>query len=389
MSNRVSGMNPRILRWARHTAGLSTGEVAAKLGKDAEIIEGWEAGVDVPTYVQLETLAYSVFKRPIALFFFPEPPEEPTLEQAFRTLPDFELASLDPATRQHIREARALQLALHELNDGENPSERQIHRDVAVDAEQSASQAAAEVRTYLGISLEAQIRWRTDEEALDEWRAAVEDAGVYVFKNSIPQREVSGFCLYDEEFPIIYINNSTAKTRQIFTLFHELAHVLLSTSSVTKLDDQYIRELAAEEKKVELFCNRFAAEFLLPEKRLRAEVAHFSSLDDELIERLANRYHVSREFVLRGLLDMGAVSHAQYERAAARWNQEYEAQRSGSGGGNYYSTQVSYLGDKYLGLTFGRFYQGAITLGQLADYLGVKAKNIPTLEQKFLQRAVR
>ena len=39
-----------------------------------------------------------------------------------------------------------------------------------------------------------------------------------------------GFCLQDDEFPIIYLNNSAAKSRQIFSLFHELAHLLLRTS---------------------------------------------------------------------------------------------------------------------------------------------------------------
>ena len=58
------------------------------------------------------------------------------------------------------------------------------------------------------------------------WRTAIEDAGVYVFKNTFKQENVSGFCLYDAEFPLIYVNNSTAKTRQSFTILHELGHLL-------------------------------------------------------------------------------------------------------------------------------------------------------------------
>jgi len=40
------------------------------------VIEGWEAGASAPTYPQLEALAYKVYKHPLALFFFPEPPED-------------------------------------------------------------------------------------------------------------------------------------------------------------------------------------------------------------------------------------------------------------------------------------------------------------------------
>src|SRR3546814_17029352 len=60
--------------------------------------------------------------------------------------------------------------------------------------------------------------------------------------------DFSGFCLYDEEFPIIYVNNSSAKTRQIFTYFHELAHLVFHTSGIAKVRDRYIERLAGDSK---------------------------------------------------------------------------------------------------------------------------------------------
>src|SRR3546814_19407488 len=68
------------------------------------------------------------------------------------------------------------------------------------------------VRRYLGVSLEQQCAWRDDETALKEWRAALQRVGVFVFKDAFRTDDFSGFCLYDEEFPIIYVNNSSAKT---------------------------------------------------------------------------------------------------------------------------------------------------------------------------------
>ncbi|KKL56723.1 hypothetical protein LCGC14_2242570, partial [marine sediment metagenome] len=38
-----------------------------------------------------ERLAYEIYKRPLALFFFPEPPEEETPKESFRTLPQEEI----------------------------------------------------------------------------------------------------------------------------------------------------------------------------------------------------------------------------------------------------------------------------------------------------------
>ncbi len=68
----------------------------------------------------------------------------------------------------------------------------------------------------------------SDTIALKQWRQAVEDCGVFVFKAAFKQKDISGFCLMDESLPVIYLNNSTTKTRQIFSLLHELAHLLLS-----------------------------------------------------------------------------------------------------------------------------------------------------------------
>jgi len=387
MREPVTGINPKILVWARHRSGQSVDQVARALGKQPEIIQSWEAGASTPTYAQLEALAYKVYKRPIALFFFPEPPDEPEPEHSFRTLPEFEIEELSSDTRFHIRDARALQLALYELNGGKNPAPGKIFREIGTGAALSAMEIADRVRLSLEIDLETQkTEWRRPEEALKAWRKAVEDKGVFVFKSSLQQRDVSGFCLYDEELPIIYLNNSTATTRQIFTLFHELAHTLLRTSGVTKLDDRYIGSLSGEAKRVEVFCNRFAAEFLVPGSDFRRRVQRLRT-DDESVAVLAGEYKVSREVILRRLRDLDLVSQADYEERTARLRKEYENRPRGEGGGNYYATKASYLGETFLRLAFGRYYQGAISVQQLADFLNIRVSRVPGLEQLFLQKA--
>src|ERR1043165_1335422 len=114
MAHPVAGVNPTILAWARARSGQTLEQVAEALGKDPGVIRKWELGESAPTYVQLETLAYKLYKRPIALFFFPEPPDEPEPAQEFRTLPDFEIDDLAPDTRFKVRQALALQLSLSE-----------------------------------------------------------------------------------------------------------------------------------------------------------------------------------------------------------------------------------------------------------------------------------
>lgn len=149
MSDQVVGITPALLKWARERCGVTLEDVAAQLHKPVETIQNWEIGNDAPTYPQLETLAYKIYKRPLALFFFPEPPEEPGPRQAFRTLPDWEVHDLSSETRYRIRQAMALQSSLRELYDGTNPSERKVFREL--DFSDLGSATIFSVRHFLNL----------------------------------------------------------------------------------------------------------------------------------------------------------------------------------------------------------------------------------------------
>jgi Zn-dependent peptidase ImmA (M78 family)/transcriptional regulator with XRE-family HTH domain len=385
MAERVTGIQTSVLEWARKTQGLSIDEVARKLNRQPAEIAAWENGASAPTYPQLETLAYKIYKRPLAVFFLPQPPAEHEPEKEFRTLPDFDLEELTPDTRYQIRFAHFLQLSLKELNDNQNRAAHIIFRDVSLSTERGLTTQAAAIRDYLNVSLETQIRWRSSDVALKSWRNAVEEAGVFVFKQTFKEKQISGFCLLDAEFPIIYLNNSTSKTRQIFSLFHELGHLLFHINGISKFDTRYIANLRQPERRIEQFCNGFAAELLMPANDFNAQLQNYRRVGEEMIEGLADRYSVSREVVLRRLLDRGRVSQQVYEEKAAEW--AAQAEQRGGEGGNYYATQAAYLGEHYLKLVLGKHYQGRLTLEQAAEYLGVKPKNVIGLEAFALQGA--
>ncbi|MCY4528758.1 MAG: ImmA/IrrE family metallo-endopeptidase [Chloroflexi bacterium] len=385
MPNTLTGINPEVLRWARERSGLSLSDVARKFGKSPAAISDWETGGKAPTYVQLEKLAYQVYKRPVAIFFFPEPPDEPNKIGEFRTLPASERERLSSDTRYVVRLAETMQIALRELNSGVNPSPRKIFDDVLTFPNEPSDRLAERTRTYLGISIEDQRNWSSTGDALDSWRAAIEDSGIYVFKRSLKQRGISGFSLMDDQFPVIFLNNSTPSTRQIFTLWHEVAHILFSTSGVTKEDDSFIQLLVGESKVIEVQANAFAGEFLVPSKDFRSQI-HSGPYSDDYFNTMADRYHVSREVILRKHSDRGLVTQQFYEDKSREWREQFAASSSSSTGGNYYNTQVSYLGQKFLELVFSRYYQGRIDLSQLADYTNVKARNVAALEQAFMRK---
>lgn len=383
MAAPVTSVNSKILAWARERSGQTIDQVATAMNKDPEVIAAWESGTAWPSYPQLETLAYKIYKRPLAVFFFPAPPPEEDPATSFRTLPTFEIEELSADTRLKIRQARALQLSLAELNDGKNPAELKIH-DLKAGPNTSPSEMAATVRAYLAIDADTQRGWKNIDEALKAWRRAIEDKGIYIFKNSFKQKDVSGFCLYDAEFPIIYVNNSTAPARQIFTILHELGHILTATGGVTKRNDGYIAKLTGPDRQIEIFCNRFAAECLLPLAEFKKALGP-NPASDASITQIANAYRVSRHVVLLRLLGLDLIDQAFYAQKVAQWKADYDAKKPETPGGSYYATQGAYLGEKFLKLAFGKYYEGGISIDQLADHLNVKVSSVPGMEQLAMQ----
>jgi Zn-dependent peptidase ImmA (M78 family) len=378
MPNEQIPINPSLVSWARERVGLTIEEAGRTFHRIAE----WETGESFPTYAQLENLS-AKFKLPIAVFFFPAPPKIPPIKESFRTLPDAEFESLPSRIRILLRKAKALQINLSELTQGRNPAKRIITEDLPFDRRDDIGGMVAEVRAYLGVALDQQIGWPDIDTALKSWRRALVEAGVFVFKDAFRVEEFSGFCLYDDIFPIIYVNNSSAKTRQIFTLFHELAHLLFHTSGIDTLTDEYVPRLTKDAQAIEILCNRFAAQFLVPEDALTKALVG-REVSEATAEGLAVQFHVSREMIFRRFLDRGLIDQARYERAVKEWTAQYQ----GSGaGGDYYWTKLAYLGREYVELALSQYQKNRIDETQLAEYLDTKPRNIGALEEYFERSA--
>ena len=385
MAEYIQGINPDIVRWARERSGYTLEDVATSLNRDVETISDWESGEQAPTYVQLEKLA-DKYKRPVAMFFFPEPPHETDFVGQL-ALRSSEIEQLDPGIRILLRQARARQLSLMELNMEANPAETKIFRDLHAQLGDSPTELAQQTRAYLDISIDTQAGWNSAKEALGNWLESVEEKGIFVFKAAFQNDSVDGFCLVHEQFPVIYLNNSRSSVRQIFSLFHELAHLLLGENGIT-------RGINPVGEQIEVFCNQFAAEFLVPSGDFETRF-NDSLYDDTAIEELARHYKVSRPVILLKLVNRGIFTSEDYRQKTVQWTEEYESRLEGrvggesSGGGNYYNTHAVYLGYKFIELAFSRYHQGQCSMEELAEHLSVKAKNLHGLEDCLLRKITR
>lgn len=377
MARETLPITPSVLKWARERAGHSIDEIK----KDFTGIEEWEAGVSGPTYPQLERLSEKL-RLPVAVFFFPAPPNVPPIRESFRTLSDSDFEALPPRVKLMLRRAKAMQLNLADLNDGRNPQSRMITRDLSFPVTVDVRLMASRVRNYLGVSVEEQREWRNADAALEHWRREITSVGVFIFKDAFKADEYSGFCIYDDEFPIIYLNNTATKTRQIFTLFHELAHLIFRTSGIDTELDELENRVPGAARQIEALCNRFAAEFLLPDTELTAAIAG-QSINREMAASIASAFSVSREVVYRKLLEKRLISSAEYRSAVSAWRLH---QRKEGGGGDYYNTKMAYLGASYVRLAFNKYYQNRIDDVQLAEYLNITPRNLSAFEARFVAR---
>lgn len=380
-------LNADIIAWAREKAGYKPAD--PRILKYFPKLDDWEKGNGRPTYPQLERLADKL-KVPVSVFYFPERPDFPNIDETFRTLGTTILDEIPPKVRLLLRKARAFQIGLDELNLGRNPAARIISQELQPAITSPIDTIANDVRSFLGVSLDVQLGWKDTDIAFKEWRKALYVSGVYVFKDAFGQENshFSGFSLYDQEFPVIYVNNSTARTRQIFTLFHELGHLIFNTSGVDTDNDDFIDTLQDDSRRIEFICNQLASKTLVPDEFFDdffEEIYGWRRLSVDsraLASDMANQLNVSREVIYRKLLDRELVSQVEYRDAAKAWA---EQRSPGKGGGNKYYSWIAYLGRDYISLAFQRYYQNRITYEQLGEYLDIKPKNLNKLEDYLVR----
>jgi Zn-dependent peptidase ImmA (M78 family)/transcriptional regulator with XRE-family HTH domain len=380
-------VNFNILKWARETCGLTLAEVAWKMKKSEDIIHEWEQGLSTPTYSQLEKLAYEVYKRPTAVFFFPAIPQETTPRAEFRTLPGEVVDTMPPQIIRVYKRAKVYQLNLKELDNRDGEKTLPLLDTFKITRASNIVGLAKEIRGFLHVDLQTQISWKNSDVAIEAWRNALIGCGIYVFKDAFHNDLFSGLSLYDKDYPVILINNSMSRARQIFTIFHELGHLLFKAGGVDHLQESFYARLHADYFAIEQKCNEFAGEFLLPAVVFKSQCEAFS---EEAVSYMAGEFKVSREVVLRKYLNEKLITPQMYGSLIQKWVKEYLDSRApkkdADSSGNPYNTKKAYLGAYYINLAFSRYYQGSIDIETLADYLGLKVGNVATFEGYALRQ---
>ena len=387
MAEQLTAVSPKVLKWARTSLGLDLYEVSHEIGKDVDVVEQWERGEGSPTYAQLEKLAYTVYKRPLAVFFMPEPPNETSIKTEFRTFFGFNGNKLEKDTHLAIRDGKAKQLYLSEFAE---PSDAQVFIEWLQKLRESkrpVKDIAHEIRKRLKVSEKSILETKKPEEALEVWRNAIEEIGIFVFKRAFKQKNISGFCLIHQKYPVIYLNNKTSFTRQIFTILHELAHLAFDISGVCSVDTTYIPLLDPTERHIEEWCDKFAAEILVPQESFKSLMGR--SFNQDQIETIAKQFRVSPAVIVWKSFDLQLIDKDWFNELMQKYFPDnwrsFVSNEEKKGGGDYYNTQLQYLSRRYLIEAYRKYSNGNISSTAISDYLGVKVTSLAGLESRLVK----
>ncbi len=387
----MSAIQPKILTWARETAGLSLDDAARALllteahGRSgAQRLEAMELGEDEPTRSVLLKMAKK-YRRPLVAFYLAEPPKTGDRGQDFRTLPGHQ--KFNPELDALVRDIKARQGLIRSMLEDNKAEPLEFVNSATM--ELPAPELAARMAERFNCSLTQYRATKTPDKAFTYLRETIEASGVFVlllgnlgsYHTNIPVEVFRGFALSDNIAPLIVINDQDAKAAWSFTVLHELAHLWLGQTGISGTDS---------ENKIERYCNDVAGEFLLPTSEVR-QFAPFLKLSvatiAEQIGPFAQARCVSRAMVAYKLYRTGMIDKTTWAALDQRFKDEYlqskqrdaEKNREAEGGPNYYIVRRHRVGQGLLGLVRRSLDEGTITYTKASTVLGVKARSVEPL----------
>lgn len=363
-------VKPDFLLWACERSQRSIDELVER--KSFSKLRDWISGGARPTFKQLEKFAQATYT-PFGYFFLPEPPKESIPIPDLRTVGNQYIGRPSPDLLDTIHAMQRRQAWLHEeLVECEAEPSDFVGSAQTTDDPQGIGR---EMRRIIGLNDGWAAKVRTWQEALGELRRAIEQLGVMAVINGVVGNnthrkldvgEFRGFALSNKYAPLVFVNGADAKSAQMFTLIHELAHIWLGESALT--DTGLISQPSQE---IESWCDRVAAEFLVPARELKAywrEVRHAEAAFDAI----ARHFKVSPIVACRRAMDLRLVDRETF----FTFYHEYiakERRRSPAGaGGDFYNNQNTRVGELFATQVIFAAKSGRVSFKEAYDLTGLR-----------------
>ena len=338
--------NPVVMQWALERSGIAIDSLQKKWPK----ITSWLDGTAEPTLKQIQDFAKKTHVN-LNLLFADEVPDMSLQIADFRTV-----GNVSPCPSPELYDTvndmlyRQDWMSSYFAEEEYDPiSLVGMFREVSGSPDNTAEMAAM-IRDYLGLEEDWAFGARDYSEALRQFKSAVEAKRISVVINGVVGDNTSrplnvdefrGFVLSDRFAPIVFVNGRDAKSAQIFTLAHELAHLGFADTGLSSPNAEI--EAGTERGRR---CDAIAAELLIPAGLF---VGFFADADFsyEHIKKVAKLFKVSALSCARKAHELRLIGDAGYSALCSEHHRHVlEMSRKGKGG-NYYLTKSYRIGSVF------------------------------------------
>jgi Zn-dependent peptidase ImmA (M78 family) len=390
----VPKINPKILLWARETAGISPEEAVARLQiREARGIPALdrladlETGRSDPTRPVLVRMA-KLYRRPLLTFYLSAPPRKGDRGRDFRSLPADYSATANALLDVLIRDVVARQSMIRAALEDEEEAEP-LGFVSSAKASDGLNALIASIQKTLQVDELDFYKQASPDSAFALLRGKAEKAGIFVLlignlgshHTAIEPEIFRGFALADPVAPFVIINDQDSHAAWSFTLLHELAHIWLGQTGVSG---------ARSDLDIEKFCNDVAGEFLLPAEevaQLKVDAATTFEVASSLISTFAEERNLSSSMVAYKLYRRGAIGLETWSQLTAAFRERWleartrrrELAREREGGPRYYTIRRHRIGAALIQLVQRMSAGGVLSTSKAGKVLGVKPRNVGLL----------
>lgn len=375
-------INSKMLKWAREQTPIELGDIPIRIrGMESEEVEKWENGTEIPSINEAKKLC-TLYDIPFSALFLTELPNKDNSKcidrRTYRDNLDTKISYELWKEINRLKSCRECAIELLDIDEYINVLEE-------FDFNDSLENISKKVREIFKIEIPFKNKSAYDNNAFNYFRNKIESKGIMVLQiEGISIKEIRGMSLNFDILPIISVNKSDSDRAKVFTLFHELAHLIRRTSNLCLID---FNEREDEEEKI---CNNIAANILIPANILNNIIQNVNLDDDKDIGKISDRFAVSKFVIIKRLYDLKKIDFilykSKYEQYLNSFNEVKEIIRKK--GQKIIVTQdkklISSSGRLYPKIILSAYYDGKISLGEVCNTLNINSHFIGNVERMVM-----
>lgn len=367
---KVAYINKHNLKIARENVGMDVYRVSKKVLKSKEnLVSSWESGETLPTWAQLKKIAKQYNISELILTSKENIKKNKNIPDFRIGIPDDEVSDVKKLINLVLKRQEWLENILKKegysknrlLGSGKNISEpvklaNYISKKLEIDIE--------EIKAITGAYSRKKVLKYLIQKA-EKQRIFV---GKTISYHKIPVRHMRGLFISNDYCPFVILNRKDAISAQIFSLIHELTRFFKRSDSISNSID--LRDSNADLNSEEIFCNKVAANLLLPSSEF--EKNNYNKND---ISVLAEKYKLSELFVFYRLKDLKKINELDLVelenelKIESKKNIANKNRRKKKLGGNYYNNMRDSNGNLFNKIVTSSYFENKINYVEASNML--------------------